>query len=523
MTPDTSIIQQLVSGIGIPNFVVLIPEILVLITAFTIFILEMVSKNRKLITAISLTGLGTAALFIFVIASGIFYMLLNPNAIPEIRNSPFYSFIISNFLEQYVTLYNLYIVDIFSLIFKFFLIISTMWVLFHLRKYAEGKKTYFGEYYYLIIFALLGMMIVVSSPNLISFYIGLELMSIALYILIGIYRKNYPSKEGAFKYLIIGGTGTAIVSYAIAFIYGATGTFDFSEITKAAFSEEVNIGLLFGMLLLVLGLALKASAVPLHFWTPDAYEGAPTPITAYLAGPSKIVTYAVILRIMVEAFPYLSEYWSYGWAILAALSMVIGNFIALRQKNVKRMLAYSSIAHTGYIVAAIAAPTGMGFAALIFYSLVYVFMAIGALLFLAIFERFEGWTNHLDDFKGLARRNPIMALIMLIYMFSMLGIPPTVGFIGKLGVLLALIGSDIWWLAVVLIVMSIVSAGYYLKVVANMYMYEPVKNISFDIALSEKISMGILAAIIIYLGIYPTQFWQISTTLSSILVSTIGS
>lgn len=496
-----SIIEQLVTGLGVPNFAVLIPEIIVLITAFIVFFIELFTKNRPLITATTIVGLLLALISVFSISQGD------------------------------ITLYGLYIVDSFSLLFKAFLILSTIFIIATYRPYFEKKEIYFGEFYYLTLFALLGMMIMVSSPNLVTFYIGLELMSITIYILIGMYRTkrkdlidyDYKSKEGAFKYLIIGGVGTAIISYAIALLYGATGTFDFMEIASLATNEEgINIGLLAGIVLLIIGLALKASAVPFHHWTPDAYEAAPTPITTLMAVTAKIATYAIILRVMVEALPYVSEDWSFAWALLAAASMIVGNFIALRQKNVKRMLAYSSIAHTGYITAALAAPTGMGFAAFIFYSLIYIFMATGALIFLTAFEKNEGWTNHIDDFKGLAKQSPLMALLMLVFMFSLLGIPPTVGFMGKLGVFLALIGSQVWWLAVVLVIMSVISAGYYLRVVSVMYMYEPVKKLNFSFTGAERAILILMAIIVLILGIYPTLFWNVSTTMSSILIASIG-
>ncbi len=496
-----SIIEQLVTGLGVPNLSVLIPEIIVLITAFVVLFVELFSKNRTLITGITLIGLFTALISIFTINQGD------------------------------ITLYGLYVVDSFSLLFKLFLILSTIFIVATYRPYFESKKAYFGEFYYLTLFALLGMMIMVSSPNLVTFYIGLELMSITIYVLVGMFRPkdekhkdlDYKSKEGAFKYLIIGGVGTAIISYAMALLYGATGTFDFSEIAKIAISEDLSVGIIGGLILLVIGLALKASAVPFHHWTPDTYEGSATPIMNLMAVTAKVATYAVILRVLVEAFPFSSEEWGFTWALLAAASMILGNFVALRQKNVKRMLAYSSIAHTGYITAALAAPTGMGFAAFIFYSLVYIFMALGALVFLTAFEKHEGWTNHLDDFKGLSKRSPLMALLMLVFMFSMLGIPPTVGFMGKLGVFLALIGSNVWWLAIVLVVMSAVSAGYYLKVVSYMYMYEPEKNLpSFKFTGAEKAILILMAFIVLFLGIYPTIFWGVSTTTSSMLISSIG-
>ena len=486
-----TIVQQLVAGLGIPNFQVLIPEIIVLTTAIIVFILELFVKSRSLLTLISAVGLSLGALSILTISEGA------------------------------ITLYGLYIVDSFSLTFKFFLIIFTILAIINLQPYVEAKKTYYGEYYYLIIFSLLGSMIMVSSPNLVSFYIGLELMSVSTYILVGLWRRDYKSKEGAFKYLIMGGAGTAIISYAIALIYGKTGSFDFARIFNQI-QDNADLATTAGVGLLIVGLALKASAVPFHFWTPDAYESAPTPITAFMASVSKIATYAVILRIMVEAFPLVNSVWSYGWAVLAAVSMVIGNFVALKQRNVKRMLAYSSIAHTGYILAALASPNGMGFTALIFYSLVYLFMALGGFIFLSAFEKNGNWTNDLDDFKGLAKKHPIMALYMLIYMFSMLGIPPTVGFMGKFGVFLALISSNVWWLAVVLVITSIVSAGYYLRVVSYMYMYEPVKEGKFNLNPVEKFTVGFLAIMVLVIGIYPTVFWEISNILTSILIMNVG-
>ncbi|WP_457621642.1 NADH-quinone oxidoreductase subunit N [Persephonella sp.] len=487
-----SIIQQLVSGIGVPNFGVILPEIIILITAFILLVVELLTRSRVIISAITVTGLILAAGSIFLIKKGD------------------------------VTFYGLYVVDMFSLIFKLFLILTTLFVVINLKPYLDSKKSYYGEYYYIILFALIGMMIMVSSPNLVTFYIGLELSAVSIYILAGTFRKDYRSKEGAFKYLIIGGMGTAIISYAIALIYGRTGSFDFYTIASLLNSNNIDVGVTGALILLIIGLALKAAAVPFHFWTPDAYEGAPTPITAFMAVAAKIATFAVILRVMVEAFPFISKEWSFAWALLAAASMIIGNIIALRQENVKRMLAYSSVAHTGYILAAIAAPTGMGFSALIFYSLVYIFMGIGGFILLSALEKNHKWSNHIDDFKGLAKRSPMMALFMLIFMFSMLGIPPTVGFMGKLGVFLALIGSDIWWLAVVLVVMSIISAGYYLRVVIYMYMYEPVSKARLNFAMTEMFTVAFMAVFVLILGIYPTVFWGISTTLSSLLIAGVG-
>ncbi len=487
-----SVLQEIVAGLGVPNFKVLIPEIIILITAFTVFAIELLTKARFLITVVTAVGLFLAA-------------------IPTLT------------MEQGdLTFYGLYIVDSFSLTFKFFLILSTFFVVIVLRPYLEAKNTYYGEYYYLILFSLLGMMIMVSAPNLVTFYIGIELASVAIYILAGMFKKDYLSKEGAFKYLILGGAGTAVISYGIALIYGRTGSFDFAEIANTIYADNLDVGAVAGIAILIIGLALKASSVPFHFWTPDAYQGAPTPITAFMAVAAKISVFAVILRIMVEAFPFAYEVWNIGWALLAAASMIFGNFVALKQDNVKRMLAYSSIAHSGYILAALAAPTGAAFTALIFYSLVYIFMGLGGFLFLSAMERQHNWTNNINDFRGLAKRSPVLALFMLIFMFSMLGIPPTVGFFGKLGVFIALIDSNIWWLAVVLVVMSIVSAGYYLRVVIYMYMHEPQTKARVDLSMGEAFTLAFMAVFVLVLGIYPTVFWDISQILSSLLLAGIG-
>lgn len=486
-----SLIQQIVSGLGVPNFYVLMPEIITVITALVVLVIELFARNKTLLSAISILGLGLATISIFFINEGD------------------------------ITLYGLYAVDTFSLWFKFMLLITTILLFAVFNPYIESKKTYYGEYYYLILFSLVGMMIMVSSINLVTFYIGLELMSIPIYILIGLWKKDYPSKEGAFKYLIMGGSATAIISYAIALIYGKTGSFDFVKIASEI-QDNVDVGVTGGLVLLIVGLALKASAVPFHFWTPDAYQSAPTPITAFMGGISKLATYAIIVRVTVEAFPQSNEIWSLGWAILAAASMIIGNFVALRQKDVKRMLAYSSIAHTGYITAAMASSNAMGFSALIFYSLVYIFMALGGFLFLSAFEKNTGWSNDIENFKGLAKKHPVMAFYMLILMFSMLGIPPTSGFMGKFGVFLALISADKWWLAVVLVITSIVSAGYYLKIISNMYMHDPTDSSRYNLTQMEKAVVAFLSIVTLLLGIYPAIFWEISNLLTSTLVMVVA-
>ena len=488
-----SVIEQIVGTLGAPNLSLLMPELTILITAFVLLIVELFTKNRALITGITIVGLVLSLM-------------------------PLFAFLSDG--TTGITFYDLFWVEPFSTIFKVFLILATIFIVLNYTPYFEAKKTFYGEYYYITLFSLLGLMIMLSAKSLITFYIGLELSSISVYILAGMFRKDYKSKEGAFKYLIMGGAGTAIISYAIALIYGASGTLEFGGILNAIVNKY-DIGTIGGLVLLLVGLALKVAAVPFHQWTPDAYEGAPTPITTFMATIVKVATLAVIVKILVLVYPVHIYYWSLGWGILAALSMIVGNFVALKQNNVKRMLAYSSVAHTGYITSALASGTEVGVSALVFYSLIYIFMSIGAFVFLSAMEKSENWSNDINDFKGLAKKNPMMALFMLIIMFSLLGIPPTVGFMGKFGVFIALIDQDIWWLATILVIMSIVSAGYYLRVVIYMYMYEPTNNKNAELAMSEIFTITFMSIFILLAGIYPTIFFDISKALAFLLTSQI--
>ncbi len=488
-----SVIEQIVGTLGVPNFALMMPELIILVTAFILLTVELFTKNRTLITGLTIAGLVIALL-------------------------PLFQFLSNGIIG--ITFYDLFWVEPFSTIFKIFLIMATIFIVLNYTPYFEAKKTFYGEYYYITLFALLGLMIMLSAKSLITFYIGLELSSISVYILAGMFRKHYKSKEGAFKYLIIGGSGTAIISYGIALIYGTSGSLDFNEILNAIMNKY-DMGTIAGLILLLIGLALKVAAVPFHQWAPDAYEGAATPITTFMATVVKVATLAIIAKILVLAYPLHIPYWSLAWGILAALSMIIGNFIALRQRNVKRMLAYSSVAHTGYITAALAAGTEAGISALVFYSLIYIFMSIGGFIFLSAMEKSNNWSNDIEDFKGLAKKNPMMALFMLIIMFSLLGIPPTVGFMGKFGVFIALIEQDIWWLAVVLVVMSIISAGYYLRVVIYMYMYEPENDKNINLAMPEVFTITFMSIFILLSGIYPTIFFEISKALAITLTSLI--
>jgi len=336
------------------------------------------------------------------------------------------------------------------------------------QKYYSSKRSFYGEFYYMLSFTLLGAMILVSSYNLIVIYVSLELVSIGFYILTSLLRGSFVSKEGAFKYLILGGISIALASYGAVFMYIYSGSLDLREILSYEGSDHHY--LILGLVFFLVGFAIKIGAVPFHFWLPDAYQGAPTPITAFMASVGKLAFFIPVVRIM----PLLQEKFSFAWmltvGIIAAATMLYGNLVALVQKDVKRLLAYSSIAHSGYILAGVAVTKVIGLKAVVYFLLVYAIMSAGSFFVLAMLERTEGWKNQLYDFSGMRFNIPYMAVAFMIYMFALLGVPPTVGFVGKTLVFMALSFGKLWWLAFIMIVSTAISTGYYIRLVVLMFM-----------------------------------------------------
>ncbi|HEV2527555.1 MAG TPA: NADH-quinone oxidoreductase subunit N [Thermomicrobiales bacterium] len=382
-----------------------------------------------------------------------------------------------------------------------------------------------GEFYVLIAFSVFGSMLVASAGNLIVLYIGIELSALATYVLTAFAKRRLTSVEGAMKYFLLGLFASGILLYGLAWIYGVTGSMDFDQIAFHLSRTGAGDGLgdpalLLGVLLLVVGIGFKMAAVPFHFWTPDAYDGAPTPVTAYMSVVPKAAAFAAAVRLFVQALEPLTDDWAVIWAVLAVITMAFGNIVAIAQRNVKRMLAYSSIAHTGYIMVGLAAYTRGGpiqdqaVSSLLFYLLAYTFMNIGAFAVVTWLQQ-RGMGMTLDDFNGLASTKPLVAFAMTIFMASLMGIPPLLGFYAKYYVIVAAIDADLLWLAVSVVVASAVSAFFYLRIVAVMYFNQadgapravPTGMLSAGI--------GVLAVATLLLGLFSSPIIDLADAWSS--------
>lgn len=393
--------------------------------------------------------------------------------------------------------------------------------------YVLKRRIPIGEFYSIQAFSVLGMMIVGASGDLMAIFVGIELSSIGVYILTGFARDDRGSSEGALKYFLLGILATAILVYGMAWAFGMTGSTNLREIGKAIASNNISAdsGVTFAMLLLVVGFGFKIAAVPFHVWTPDAYEGAPTPITAFMSVGPKAAGFAALIRVMVEGMPTLAGQWTVIIAVLAALTMTLGNIVAIAQKSVKRMLAYSSIAHTGYIMIGLAAYVNSNgtdanairqndaISSVLVYSLIYVFMNIGAFGILIYVQNRQGGAE-VDDFSGLARWSPITALAMAICLFSLAGIPPTGGFFGKFFVFRAAINNGLLWLAIIGALNSAVSAFFYLRVVVSMYFNPAPEGLERKLESGRSAflttAMVIICIAILFLGIYPNPALQLA-------------
>lgn len=378
-------------------------------------------------------------------------------------------------------------------------------------RYLEEEGIWFGEYYIVMFVAVLGMMLMASAAHLAVLFIGLETMSIALYVLAGLMRRNLRSNEAAMKYFLLGSFASGFFLYGIALIYGATGELALHRIAEALQVRPISPLFWIGLSLLMIGLLFKISAVPFHQWTPDVYEGAPTPASAFMSTGAKVAAFAAIISVVSNFSGQLQGNlnWSSAVAAIAVASMLIGNVAALVQDNLKRMLAYSSIAHAGYMLVGIAAGGAEGFSAVIYYTLVYTLMNLGAFGVIALLEA-EGIGNAYRDYTGLFRTSPVLASTMAIFMLSLTGLPPFAGFIGKYKVFAAAVSSGLAWLAVVGVLASAVSAYYYLRVVVSMFMLEA-EHIEAVPAALPAFALAAVAIAVVLLGIFPTEVLKLTS------------
>lgn len=359
------------------------------------------------------------------------------------------------------------------------------------------------EFYPLVLFAVSGMMIMGAARDLIVLFLGLEIMSIAAYVLAGIHRTDEKSGEAALKYFILGAFATGFLLYGIAILYGATGSTVYADIAAAVLAAPRPV-VLGGVALLIVALGFKVSAVPFHFWAPDVYQGAPTSVTALMAVGIKAAAVAGFARLFLTAFSPLHAEWGVLLWWLSVLTMTVGNFVAIAQNNVKRMLAYSSIAHAGYLLAAIVAGTPRGGGAVLFYLLAYAFMNLGAFAVVIALGAKGEPNEQFSDYAGLASRRPLVAAAMVLFMLSLTGIPPLVGFVGKLYLIEAIVQAGYIWLAVIMVLNSAVSAYYYLRVIIEMFMRDPVKpEVAVEPAPFLVACLLVATVGTIYFGIFP--------------------
>lgn len=470
-----------------PNVVPALPEIFVLMMACIILVVDLfLTDNSRVITYLlsQATLLGAAVLTV---------SLISPH--PELTFS------------------DMFINDSMSNILKMFVYLITASVFVYSREFLVVRQLFKGEFYVLALFGVLGMMVMISAHSLLTIYLGLELLSLSQYALVALNRDSIESSEAAMKYFVLGAIASGILLYGMSMLYGATGSLDIGEVgAYIRSSSSDDVVLLFGLSFVIVGLVFKLGGVPFHMWIPDVYHGAPTAVTLYIGTAPKIAAFAMMIRLLIDGLEGLHVQWIDMLVIIAVLSIVVGNVIAIVQRNIKRMLAYSTISHVGFMLLGILAGTSAGYSAAMFYILVYALMSLGAFGMVIFLSRkgFEG--DNIDDFKGLNEKSPWFAFMMLILMFSMAGVPPTAGFYAKLSVLKAVVDINLVWLAVTAVIFSVIGAFYYLRIIKFMYFDKAEDSTPLQTNLDMRVVMSANGLAVLALGIYPTSLLTLCAT-----------
>lgn len=408
---------------------------------------------------------------------------------------------------------NMVMVGGYSSYFSTLFLVAALLTILLSRPYLEEEGVHRGEYYLLILFATIGMMLMASGLDLIITFLGLELMSICLYVLAGFFRIRVKSNESALKYFLLGAFATGFFLYGIALVYGASGTTDLKAIATQYASLSSLPMFWIGVGFLVIGFSFKVGAVPFHMWVPDVYEGSPTTISAFMSTGAKAAGFAAFLLVTSHFLMDGTEKISSVIATLAAASMILGNVIAISQNNLKRMLAYSSIAHAGYMLIGLAAGNALGQSGILYYLAAYTFMSIGAFGVLSVFERQEDKNLTFDDYAGLGFRKPFLAALMSIFLFSLSGIPPFAGFFGKYYIFVSAIQADMTWLAIIGVLTSLISVYYYLRLVVFMYFREGAITLTVQVSKLSIIAITAAAIGVIQLGVFPSTILDLTGNL----------
>ena len=399
---------------------------------------------------------------------------------------------------------GMYVVDGMAAVLKAAVAVTLIFVVVYSRAYLAARNLLNGEFFTLMLFAALGMFVMISANHFVTLYLGLEIMSLASYAMVALQRDSARATEAAMKYFILGALASGLLLYGMSMVYGATGSLDVHTIAGIVGSSHANDSLLtFGIVFVVAGLAFKLGAVPFHMWLPDVYHGAATPVTLFIGSAPELAAFGFVMRILADSLGAMVADWQGMLVILAVLSIALGNVVAIAQTNLKRMLAYSTISHMGFFLLGIVAGGGEGYSASMFYVLAYVLMTLGSFGIMLLLSRAGFEAENLEDLKGLNRRSPWYAFLMLIVMFSLAGIPPTVGFFAKLAVLSAALDAGYLWVVVFALLMSVIGAFYYLRIVRLMYMDEPTDTSPIVAGMDVKALLSINAFAVLALGLLP--------------------
>jgi NADH-quinone oxidoreductase subunit N len=419
-----------------------------------------------------------------------------------------------------LTFNNLFVDDLLADFLKLLLYLAVIVAIIYSRDFLAARGLDKGEYYVLVLFATLGMMVMISAASFLTIYLGLELLSLSLYALVALDRDSPRATEAAMKYFILGSLASGLLLYGMSMVYGATGTLEIGGVAQALHLGVANkTVLVFGLVFIVSGIAFKLGAVPFHMWVPDVYQGAPTPIAMLIASAPKLAAFAMTMRMLVYGLFELAEHWQSMLMILAVLSIALGNLAAIAQTNIKRMLAYSTISHMGFLLLALM--SGVvgpdkhfalnAYSSALYFVVAYVLMSLGAFGTILLMSRAGYEVEHLDDFKGLNQRSPWFAAVMMAVMFSMAGVPFFVGFFAKFSVLLAVVDAGYIWIAVFAVMFSLIGAFYYLRIVKFMYFDAPVDAAPIQAGLDMRFLLSANGAAVVLFGIFPDALVSLCT------------
>ena len=400
-----------------------------------------------------------------------------------------------------------YTVDAVAVVIKVVALLIMFGVLLYGRDYLRQRSLLTGEFLLLSLFATLGLLVMASAGSLLVLYLGLEVLSLSSYALVALHRDNGDASEAAIKYFFLGALASGLLLYGMSLLYGLTASLDLATVTQVVgeHARAGNFSALMGLALamLVVGIGFKLGIAPFHMWLPDVYHGAPTAVTAFLTTISKLAAFVLVVKLLAGAAAPLAQQWQQMLILVTVLSLAVGNLVAIAQVNIKRMLAYSTISHMGFFLLGVLANSSAGLAASLFYMVTYALTGLAAFGMIMLLSRAGFEADRIDDFRGLNRRSPWLALVMMVILFSLAGVPPTVGFYAKLGVIRAVMQHDLLWLAIIAVIFSVIGAFYYLRVVKAMYFDAAEEQPAISAALDVRVFMGVNGALVLGLGVFP--------------------